>query len=156
MSIIFNNAQVRIATSTSLAVGTTNDGALKDISAFVSRVRLNRDFDEHDDTVMGMSAHSRTPGLESWETEVEMIQEFSTLANLNVDRLLHDIIDGRIKVSMAIRPVSAARSSDNPEYYGHVRLFTHSPMDGAVGDLLKTTPSFRSAGSLFRAVCTTS
>ena len=164
MSIIFNQAQVRLSTTTStgtVVIGTTTTGGtpegsgLTDFSAFVARVRINRDFDEHDDTVMGMSAHSRVPGLESWDMEMELIQEFSNSAALNIDKRLHDIIDGRLKIVAAIRPVAAARSSDNPEYYGHVRLFSHTPMDGAVGDLLKTTPSFRSAGSLTRSVCAT-
>jgi hypothetical protein len=62
MPEILNNAYVLISTST--ATGT------RDMSSRVTKVTLERDGDEHDDTVMGMSAHSRVIGLESWQFDM--------------------------------------------------------------------------------------
>lgn len=147
-SFVFTNALVRISTSTSPA--TPEAAGMTNVSGQVSRVRLTREFDEHDDTHMGLTAHSRTPGLENWNVDLELNQSFTGAAGTNIDDLLHTIIDGKVKMRVAVRTCNGARSSDNPEYFGSARLFTHSPYDGAVGDLLKTNPSFRSAGNLSR------
>lgn len=165
MSMVWTNALIRLSTTSSTAavvIGTTTTGGtpegtgLTDISSYVARCSLTREFDEHDDTVMGLTAHSRTPGLGSWGVELEMLQGWETGGGLvNVDRFLNDIIAARAKVWAAVRTCNTARTSDNPEYYGMVRLFTHTPYDGSIGDLLKTNPAFRSAGSLARAVCAT-
>jgi len=163
MSQVWTNALIRVSTTSSTAaavVGTTTTGAVSegtgmtDISAYAGRCNLTREFDEHDDTVFGLTAHSRTPGLGSWGAELEMMQGFDAVG-VNVDRFLNDIIASRGRVWVSMRACNTARSSDNPEYYGLARIFSHTPFDGAVGDLLKTNPAFRSAGSLLRAVCAT-
>jgi hypothetical protein len=151
--LIFNNAQVFLGTSS--AIGSTSAGVF-DISTFVTRIRLQRQFDLHDDTRMGLTAHSRIAGIEDWTAELELLQDFastSVAAAMGLDKLIASILG--VRARMAIRPVLAARSSDNPEFDGIVMLESYSPMDGAVGDLLKLTIPFRSAGSLTRTVAAT-
>lgn len=147
--LIFNNAQVWLGTST--AMGSTSGGL--DISKWVTRVRLQRQFDLHDDTRMGHTAHSRIAGIEDWTAELEILQDFASTSiddTHGMDKLLASILGVRSR--LCIRPVSAARSSDNPEFDGPVMLEAYNPMDGAVGDLLKITIPFRSAGNLSRLV----
>lgn len=172
MSMVFTNALVRVSTSTSnIALGTTTSAegstGLYDISGYVMRTRLMREFDEHDDTVMGLTDHSRIPGLESWAVELELTQQFHAAvpanstggANVNsnrsLDDLLFDLTQSKPKFIVAIRACNTARSCDNPEYWGQVRAFSHSPLDGAVGDLLMTNPAFRSAGNIARITSAT-
>src|SRR6185295_16995073 len=125
MSQIFTNALIRVSTtsSTSVAVvGTTTTGGtpegsgMNDISAYTARCQMVREFDEHDDTVFGLTAHSRIPGLGSWGAELEMMQGFD-VTGVNVDRFLNDIIASRGRVWVSIRACNTARSSDNPEFF---------------------------------------
>lgn len=141
--LIFNNAQVFLATSTSATPF--------DISAFITRCRLQRQFDLHDDTRMGLTAHSRIAGIEDWTAELEILQDFASTsigATMGMDKLVASILGVRAQLTM--RPVNGARTSDNPEFTGSVMLESYSPMDGSVGDLLKLTIPFKSAGSLTR------
>jgi hypothetical protein len=52
MSMIFNNARVMISTST-----TTGEN---DLSASVTKVTIERKWDHHENTHMGLTAKSRT------------------------------------------------------------------------------------------------
>jgi hypothetical protein len=164
--VIFNNAEVILGTSTAMmstttATSTTTNAAPYDISVFVKRVKLQRQFDLHDDTRMGHTAHSRIAGLEDWTAELELLQDFqigSILTNnaggglpTSLDKLIASILG--VRAQLAIRPILGARSSDNPEFNGAVMLESYSPMDGAVGDLLSITIPFRSAGNLARITC---
>lgn len=144
--LILNNAQVWLSTSTSTSTAI-------DISAYVTRIRLQRQFDLHDDTRMGHTAHSRIAGIEDWTAELELLQDFQASgidATHGLDKTMAAILG--VKALLIMRPVLAAKSSDNPEFSGPVMLESYSPLDGAVGDLLKLTVPFRSAGNLTRSV----
>lgn len=166
--IILNQAEVLLGTSTAMVstasgTSTTTNIAPYDISAFVRRVRLQRQYDLHDDTRMGHTAHSRIAGLEDWTAELEVLQEFQTCTiatnntgggvPTNIDKLVSSILG--VRAMIAIRPVAGSRTSDNPEFQGPVMLESYSPIDGAVGDLLSMTIPFRSAGNLTRYTSTT-
>jgi len=167
MSMVFTNALIRVATSTAPSFGTTTTAegstGLYDLSPYVMRCRLTREFDEHDDTTMGLTDHSRIPGLESWEVELELTQQFhGTLtgwsggaSGRSLDDLLYELTASKPRCTVAVRACNTARASDNPEYYGTARFFRHSPLNGAVGDLLMTNPVFRSAGNINRVVSAT-
>ena len=158
--LIFNNAQVLLSTGTAYGSSTTSTTltTLYDISDYVTRVRLQRQFDLHDDTRMGLTAHSRIAGIEDWTAELEVLQDFGSTtipfgltqfaAPTGIDKLIASILG--VKARMCLRPVDAVRSSDNPEFDGVVMLESYSPLDGSVGDLLKLTIPFKSAGSLNR------
>lgn len=114
-------------------------------------ITLNRVFDEHDDTRFGMTDHSRIPGLGSWSLEGEAVSEYGSTELVPLDAILSGLVGGGA-FSVEVRPVNAARSSDNPGYTGQVRLFEYRPVGGNVGDLLVTPIRFLSAGSLVRSV----
>src|SRR5262245_59144083 len=99
--LIFNNAQVFLGTSSS--IGSTSAGVF-DISTFVTRIRLQRQFDLHDDTRMGLTAHSRIAGIEDWTAELELLQDFastSLAAAMGLDKLIASILG--VRARMAIR-----------------------------------------------------
>lgn len=172
MSMVFTNAYVRVATSTAnITFGTTTSAegstGFYNLSQYVMRVRLTREFDEHDDTTMGLTDHSRIPGLESWEVELDLTQQYHGAIPANstggadissprsVDDLLYELTASKPRVIVAVRACNTARSCDNPEYWGQARLFRHSPATGAVGELLMTNPVFRSAGNIARITSAT-
>lgn len=150
MSDIFNNAGVWLSTSTS--TGTRN------VSNRVMKCTLKRDADEHDDTVMGLTAHSRVMGLESWEFQLEMLNAFSTGdGGENVNTLLSTIYTrskSGLKSMIVVAKDSTSTASGLPTFSGLCVLKNYNPVDGAVGDLLKTSVTFMGAGNLTEAIST--
>lgn len=149
MSEIFNSAYVLISTST--ATGT------RDLSNRTMKVTLERDGDEHDDTVMGNTAHSRVIGLESWQFSMSMLQSFSTSdtgENTNkVLRELYNVSKAGGKFLVAVRKHSTqALGEGNPTWSGLCVLKNYNPLDGEVGDLLKTDVTFLGSGNLSESV----
>ena len=149
MPEIFNSAFVLISTST--ATGT------RDLSNRVTKVTLERDGDEHDDTVMGMTAHSRVIGLESWQFSMGMIQSFSTTdqgENTNkILRELYGVSKSGGKFLVTVRKHSTQLLGEgNPTWSGLCVLKNYNPLDGEVGDLLKTDVTFLGSGNLSESV----
>lgn len=151
MSTIFKNPRILISTSTAAGAN--------DISASVTKAKLESKYDMHDNTRMGLNSHSRIAGLEDWSMEFDVLQAFSTSDSLtesvlNIDRLLATLKEvtstGKSFLCNVRMKNGVARSSDNPEYEGLVVLETHQPFDAEVGDLLKTSISLLSAGDLSR------
>jgi hypothetical protein len=149
MSEIFNSAYVLISTST--ATGT------RDMSNRVMKVTLERDGDEHDDTVMGLTAHSRVIGLESWQFSMSMLQSFSTTdAGENTNKVLRELYNtskAGNKFLVTVRKHSTqALGEGNPTWSGLCVLKGYKPLDGEVGDLLKTDVDFLGSGNLSESV----
>lgn len=149
MSEIFNNAYVLISTST--ATGT------RDMSNRVTKVTLERDGDEHDDTVMGLTAHSRVIGLESWQFSMGMLQSFSTTdGGENTNKVLRELYNtskSGNKFLVSVRKHSTQLlGENNPTWSGLCVLKNYNPLDGEVGDLLKTEVSFLGSGNLSESV----
>lgn len=136
---VFTNPYVVLTTST------------QSLHSQLRAVRLVRTFDEHDDTRFGMTDHSRVPGLGSWSLELEAISEYGSTEAVPLDAILAAKV-GSAAFEIVVRPLNAARSSDNPEYRGNVRLFEYQPIGGNVGDVLTTPIRLLSAGSLTRVV----
>ena len=129
--------------------------ASQDVSDHVTEVRLNQSWAEIDDTRMG-SGKSRLPGLEQWDAQVTLIQDFQS-TGAGIEKLLAQLaansgLSAPVAFPIRIRPVNANRTSDNPEWSGSVYMFGWSPISGAVGELLKNTVPFLSAGALSRFV----
>lgn len=149
MSEIFNSAFVLVSTST--ATGT------RDLSNRVMKVTLSRDADEHDDTVMGLTAHSRVIGLESWEFSMGMLQSFSTAdggENTNsILRELYTLSKSGGKFLISVRKHSTELlGPGNPTWSGLCVMKNYNPLDGEVGDLLKTDVTFLGSGNLSESV----
>lgn len=149
MSEILNNALVIVSTST--AAGT------RDLSNRCTKVTVERDGDEHDDTVMGMTAHSRVIGLETWNFNMGLIQSFSTTdggENTNtVLRELYNLSKAGNKFLVSVRKHSTQlRGLGNPTWEGLCVLKNYNSLDGEVGDLLKTDVAFLGSGNLSESV----
>ncbi len=147
-SEIFNNAYILISTST--ATGS------RDMSSRVTKVTLERDGDEHDDTVMGMTAHSRVIGLESWQFQMGMIQSFSSADGENTNSLLRELYTtskAGNKFLVTVRKHSTQLLGlANPTWSGLCVLKNYNPLDGEVGDLMKTDVTFLGSGNLSESV----
>lgn len=140
--VIFTNGMLVLASGSSGKDGGT------DLSGYLTQVRLTRSFDQHDTTVMGMTDHRTSLGLGKWSAACTLITGFGSS---EVDQYLQ----GKIGPSseplwLYARPVNAARTPSNPEYWGQVNIADYNPMDGNVGDPLKTPLTFVGAGSLLR------
>lgn len=138
---VFYNALVVVGTASA------------DISDHVTSLTLTRRFELLEDTRMGLTAKSRIPGLEEWQFEVEIIQDFQS-TGAGIEKLLAQLSTSTSAFPIRVRGVNANRSSDNPEYSGNVFLESWTPFRGNVGELLKTTVPFVSAGNITRTVTT--
>ena len=149
-SIVFTKAQVAIGppASSSDVLGFSTPG--RNVSASVKSVELSRTFDMLDDTVMGETARSRKAGLEDVTATIEFVQTFEPQGSqVNIDKLLSEVADisqSGESVQVMIRPTSAIQSDTNPTYVFNAVLESHTPMSGAVGEILMTSVPFRSAG----------
>jgi hypothetical protein len=149
MSEILNNSYVNISTSTAAGAW--------DMSGRTMKLTLERDADEHDDTVMGMTAHSRVVGLESWQFNMGMLQSFSSADGLpNTNTLLRELYTtskAGNKFLVEVRKHSTQlKGLANPTWTGLCVLKNYNPLDGEVGDLMKTDVTFLGSGNLSESV----
>jgi hypothetical protein len=152
MSVIYTNAKVLLSTST--AVGT------RDMSNRVMKLELPRDADEHDDTVMGLTAHSRVIGLEKWSFKMTLLQAFTTGdGGENTNSILATTFTRsqsglKSMISVSAFGGTSTVSASNPTWSGLVVLKNYSPILGGVGDLLKTDVEFLGSGNLTESYTT--
>ena len=152
MSVIYTNAKVLLSTST--AVGT------RDFSNRVMKLELPRDADEHDDTVMGLTAHSRVIGLEKWSFKMTLLQAFTTGdGGENTNSILATTFTRsqsglKSMISVSAFGGTSTVSASNPTWSGLVVLKNYSPILGGVGDLLKTDVEFLGSGNLTESYTT--
>jgi len=119
-----------------------------DLSDHVRQVSITYEAEMQDETAMGLDTRKNKPGLLNWSVDVEFNQDFSAS---EVDATLFDLV-GAAAFTIAIKPTSSGVGPTNPNYTGSVVLESYGPVDGQVGDLAVTRATFRSAGSLSRAV----
>jgi hypothetical protein len=144
-SEVFTNA--RIVVSTSTAAGT------RDISNRTMKIELSRQKDDHDDTVMGSTAHTYIMGLEKWSFKTDMIQSFSTSdGGENTNSLFDTLFNlpaASQKFLVTVRKDNTLiRGVNNPEWSGLCVLKGFSPITGGVGDLLKSSVEFTGSSNL--------
>ena len=149
-SVLMISPTVLVSTSTSTS-------AFHDISNRVMKIDLTRTKDDHDDTVMGSTAHTYITGLEKWAFKTEMIQSFSTAdGGENTNTLLQNLFtmpSNAQKFLMAVTYSSTALLGvGNPTWSGLCVLKGYSPLTGAVGDLLKSSVEFTGSSILNQSV----
>jgi len=120
----------------------------QDHSNHVKEVTLEYNAELQDDTVMGDTTRSRSPGLLDWKLTVEYLQDF---ADNDVDEDLFSLV-GAAAFAVAVRPVNTTISAANPEYQGNAVLESYSPVKGAVGELAGFTAVFVAASALVRDI----
>lgn len=125
--------------------------ATEDMTAQVQEVSVTQTYETHDNSRMnGSGARSRITGLYSWEARGQMIQNYASTEAVPVEKIMSSKLGQ--KFAIELRPVNAARSSDNPGYTGNVWLSEYSPMRGRVGELAVTPFVLVGDGAFTRTV----
>lgn len=153
--LVLKNAMVLIGTSSGhpwSTSGSIGSASPTDVSSAIRRVRINETYDLLDDSHMGLNSHSRIAGLIDWSMEFEMLQNFASTAAVPVDKLFDAIYGNAQPIYVEVRPVNAARTSDNPARGGMVIMENFNPIDAEHGGLQVVNASFKSAGDLSRYV----
>lgn len=113
----------------------------------VRSVTINYNAEMLDDTEMGDTTKSSTPGLFEWSIEVEALQEYGAA---QVDAILWPLV-GAAAFAIVVKPKSSAVSATNPSFTGNGVLEGYQPITGEVGQLQTVSATFQCAGTLVRA-----
>jgi hypothetical protein len=121
--------------------------AANDISTNVKSLTINYGAAAGDVTAMGDLTTINIGGLKEWSVDIEFNQDFTAAA---LDSILFPLVG--TSVALVIRPDSAAKGADNPEFTGSAILTTYPPLGGSVGDVAGTSVSLVAASALARGV----
>lgn len=139
---VFNNCTFRFTPSGSGQI---------DLTLYVQEVKWTRSRAELDNTRMGHFDKSRKKGLGEWSFTTTLIVQFGAAqGGVDVNLALWNELAADTVGAVLFRPFIAAKSLQNPEWTGPCTLFNHG-FGGKVGDLLITTPEFKSSGTLAMA-----
>lgn len=115
------------------------------ISDHVSSVTLEDSADEVEFTSFGPSAYREFgQGLKDANVTITVFQDYA--AN-NIDAIFYPLYQSGGTFAFECRPTSAAASSTNPKYTMTSRIYSYSPIAGAVGDANSNDISIRNAGT---------
>jgi hypothetical protein len=101
-----------------------------DLSAYVSSVTLNRQFDSLEVTAMGDSGHKFVKGLEASSVTIDFFNDTAAakvLATLQAN--------WGLSTTVTLKQTSAATSATNPLYTMSCLVNGTTDINGAVGDL---------------------
>lgn len=101
-----------------------------DLSDHVTAVTINRQFDELDQTVMGLSGHSAFKGLESSSVTIDFLNDTATSKVLQTLQATWGTA-----VSVIIKQNQATVTTTNPSYTMTCLINGTTDVNGAVGDL---------------------
>jgi len=114
-----------------------------DISAWTTSVTIETSRDEVDVTAMGAVNKVTMPGLGDATIEIEVLQGFGAG---EIDATMQPLSVTSTPFNVWVKPVKGtAISATNPQYQMSSLLFSYNPMDGGVGDAMKTTLTFKNA-----------
>ena len=115
------------------------------LSTHVSSVTIEDSADEVEFTGFGPSSYREYgQGLKTASVQLEVFQDH---ASGSVDAVFHPLYTSGGTFGVEIRPTSSAVSATNPAYTMTGRLFTYSPLQGAVGDANTTSITVNNAGT---------
>jgi hypothetical protein len=121
--------------------------ATTDMSDHVESVQLVVAVAELETTAMGETWASMIAGLKSWSVQINWHQDH---AASDVDATIWPAL-GTI-IALEVRPTSGAVSATNPSFTGNMLIAgDYSPVSGSVGDLAKTSVTWKGTGALTRA-----
>jgi len=101
-----------------------------DLSAYVSSVTLNRQFDELEVTAMGDSGHKFVKGLEASSVTIDFYNDTAA------SKVLATLQAGwGSSTTVTLKQTSAATSATNPLYTMSCLVNGTTDINGAVGDL---------------------
>ena len=117
-----------------------------DLSDRANSVTLNYEVEAVEDTTFGNTGRTFTGGLQNVTCDIEFMQDYA--AN-EVEATIYPLVGTRTTVR--VKPTASAVSATNPSYtITGCYLASHTPINGAVGELSTTELSFV-GGSLAKA-----
>ena len=114
------------------------------LSDHVSSVTLEDSADEVEFTSFGANYREYGQGLKTASITLEVFQDF---AAASVDAVMEPLYNSGGTFTVEIRPTSSSVSATNPKYTMVGRLFSYSPLQGAVGDANTTSVTINNAGT---------
>lgn len=123
-----------------LSLGGTN------LSAYLESVEPSFGVETGDDTVMGDTARSNEPGLETWSISARFKNPFT-------DNGPDETIWGLKGTTFVViwKPNGSSTADANPSYTGTGTWTSWDPVSGSVGDVMVGTLEIVSAGAMARA-----
>lgn len=119
-----------------------------DLSSRLTKITIKYGAEVIETTAMSSTgAKTKVAGLTDFSVSPEFNQDY---AAGSVDATVFPLIGGA-NVPVVIRPNNAVASPTNPQYSGSVVPGDYSPVDGTVGQLLKTGFTWEGSGLLVRA-----
>lgn len=117
------------------------------IAAFSTSVTLNYEVDSVEVTAFGDSGRKYTGGLQNVSCDIEVNQDFASLA---AEAIIYPLVG--TTTTVVIKPINTTTSGTNPQYtITGAFLASHTPVAGTVGELSTTSLSFQ-GGSLAKVV----
>ena len=113
------------------------------LSAYVSSITLNRNYDELEVTAMGDTGHKYIAGLEASSITIDFFNDWATST---VAQTLDAVLGTNTTVT--IKPASGATSATNPLYTMTCLVNNTTPINGAVGDLATQSVTWNVSGAI--------
>ena len=101
-----------------------------DLSSLVTAATINRQFDELEQTAMGLSGHSQIKGLEASSITLDFLNDTATSKTLQTLQAAWGTA-----VTVVIKQNQAAVSTTNPSYTMTCLINNTTDVNGAVGEL---------------------
>jgi hypothetical protein len=118
-----------------------------DLSDHIDSVTLDESYADVDTTAFGSGSKTRVAGLGDHKITLEFQQDF---AASSVDATINPLIGGTATIS--VKPLSAATSTTNPGYSVTALITDWKPVDGKVGELLKSSVTWPVSGAVNRGI----
>lgn len=115
-----------------------------DLSAYVSQVAVQLEYDSVPSDAMGNTAHTFVAGLQNSTVTLTMNQDY---AASKVEATVYPLVG--TTTTVVVKPTSSAVSATNPSYTCSGFLASHQSVNGAVGELATTQLTF--TGSITKA-----
>jgi len=119
-----------------------------DLSEYLKDVSLTYEADELETTASGDTSKEFIAGLKSWKVDATVNQDYTAS---KVDATLFPLV-GAAPFAVVLRPTSAIKGANNPEFTGNCILTSYPPMSGAVGEVATVKFTMRGTGALTRSV----
>lgn len=113
------------------------------LSAYVSSITLNRNYEELDVTAMGDTGRKQIAGLEASSITIDFFNDWATST---VAQTLDAVLGTNTTVT--IKPASGATSATNPLYTMTCLVNNITPVNGAVGDLATQSVTWNVSGAI--------
>jgi hypothetical protein len=115
-----------------------------DLSDHCSSVTIEDSANEVDFTGFGSDYSVTGQGLKTASVQLEVFQDH---AAASVDSVLSAVYESGGTFPVVVKPTTDAVSATNPSYTMTGRLFTYSPLQGAVGDANTVSVAINNAGT---------